>query len=46
MIETILGIARPRNEIGKLPHIDGLFGATSDLGNFSGYVNGQHRLRS
>ena len=39
MIETILG-SQAANAIGALPHIDGLFGATSDLGNFSGYVSG------
>ena len=38
MIETILG-SQEANAIGALPHIDGLFGATSDLGNFSGYGN-------
>ena len=38
MIETILG-SQEANAIGTLPHIDGLFGATADLGNFSGYAN-------
>jgi 2-keto-3-deoxy-L-rhamnonate aldolase RhmA len=39
MIETVLG-SQAASAIGALPHIDGLFGATSDLGNFSGYVSG------
>ena len=39
MIETVLG-SQAAPDIGALAHIDGLFGATSDLGNFSGYASG------
>src|SRR5579862_62969 len=39
MIETVLG-SQAANDIGALGHLDGLFGATSDLGNFSGYASG------
>ena len=39
MIETILG-SQAVNNIGANGHVDGLFGATSDLGNFSGFVSG------
>jgi len=39
MIETIVG-SNAASEIAKVPGIHGVFGATSDLGNFSGYVNG------
>ena len=39
MIETVLG-SQAANDIGALAHLDGVFGATSDLGNFSGYVAG------
>lgn len=39
MIETVLG-SQAASSIGTLAHLDGLFGATSDLGNFSGYAGG------
>src|SRR5579862_1379149 len=39
MIETILG-SQAANAIGANGHVDGLFGATSDLGNFSGFLTG------
>jgi hypothetical protein len=39
MIETILG-SQAASDIGANGHVDGLFGATSDLGNFSGYLSG------
>jgi len=41
MIETLEG-SRAAYEIAKVPGIHGVFGATSDLGNFSGFVNGQN----
>ena len=39
MIETILGSSNANN-IAALPGVTGLFGATSDLGNFSGFTGG------
>jgi 2-keto-3-deoxy-L-rhamnonate aldolase RhmA len=45
MIETIEGSALAY-EIAKVPGIHGVFGATGDLGNFSGFVNGQSDYNS
>lgn len=39
MIETLEGVENAR-EIAKLPGVDGLFAASGDLGNFSGYGEG------
>jgi len=39
MIETILG-SQAAGAIGANGNVDGLFGATADLGNFSGYLSG------
>jgi len=39
MIETILG-SQAASDIGANGHVDGLFGATADLGNFSGFLSG------
>jgi hypothetical protein len=39
MIETVLG-SRAANDIAALPQVFGLFGATGDLSNFSGYSDG------
>jgi len=39
MIETILG-SQAASAIGANGRVDGLFGATADLGNFSGYLSG------
>ena len=40
MIETLEGVENAR-EIAKLPGVDGLFAASGDLGNFSGYGEGE-----
>jgi 2-keto-3-deoxy-L-rhamnonate aldolase RhmA len=39
MIETVGGAAQAR-EIASIPGVDALFAASSDLGNFSGYIQG------
>ncbi len=39
MIETLEGVQNAR-EIAKIPGVDGLFAASGDLGNFSGYREG------
>ena len=39
MIETLEGVEAAR-EIAKLPGVDGLFAASGDLGNFSGFGEG------
>ena len=39
MIETMEGVEAAR-EIAKIPGVDGLFAASGDLGNFSGYRQG------
>ncbi len=39
MIETLEGVQNAR-EIAKIPGVDGLFAASGDLGNFSGYRQG------
>ena len=39
MIETLEGVKNAR-EIAKIPGVDGLFAASGDLGNFSGYREG------
>jgi 2-keto-3-deoxy-L-rhamnonate aldolase RhmA len=39
MIETLEGVKNAR-EIAKIPGVDGLFAAAGDLGNFSGYTEG------
>jgi 2-keto-3-deoxy-L-rhamnonate aldolase RhmA len=39
MIETLEGVKNSR-EIAKIPGVDGLFAASGDLGNFSGYREG------
>lgn len=39
MIETVGGVAQAR-EIAAIPGVDALFAASSDLGNFSGYKQG------
>ena len=39
MIETLEGVEAAR-EIAKIPGVDGLFAASGDLGNFSGYGEG------
>jgi 2-keto-3-deoxy-L-rhamnonate aldolase RhmA len=39
MIETLEGVRNAR-EIAKIPGVDGLFAASGDLGNFSGYREG------
>ena len=39
MIETLEGVQAAR-EIAKIPGVDGLFAASGDLGNFSGYRQG------
>ncbi len=39
MIETLEGVQNAR-EIAKVPGVDGLFAASGDLGNFSGYRQG------
>ena len=39
MIETLEGVEASR-EIAKLPGVDGLFAASGDLGNFSGFGEG------
>ena len=41
MIETIDG-SKDAYKIAQVPGIHGVFGATSDLGNFSGFQNGQN----
>jgi 2-keto-3-deoxy-L-rhamnonate aldolase RhmA len=41
MIETLEG-SKDAYKIAQVPGIHGVFGATSDLGNFSGFVNGQN----
>jgi 2-keto-3-deoxy-L-rhamnonate aldolase RhmA len=41
MVETLEG-SRAAYQIAQVPGIHGVFGATSDLGNFSGFVNGQN----
>jgi 2-keto-3-deoxy-L-rhamnonate aldolase RhmA len=40
MIETLEGVQNAR-EIAKLDGVDGLFAAAGDIGNFSGYQEGQ-----
>lgn len=40
MIETLEGVQAAR-EIAKIPGVDGLFAASGDLGNFSGFRAGQ-----
>ena len=40
MIETLDGI-RDADKIAKIPGVSGLFAASSDLGNFSGYRQGE-----
>ncbi len=39
MIETLEGVQNAR-EIARIPGVDGLFAASGDLGNFSGYSEG------
>jgi 2-keto-3-deoxy-L-rhamnonate aldolase RhmA len=39
MIETLEGVRNAR-EIARVPGVDGLFAASGDLGNFSGYSEG------
>jgi 2-keto-3-deoxy-L-rhamnonate aldolase RhmA len=39
MIETLEGVKNAR-EIAKIPGVDGIFAASGDLGNFSGYRQG------
>jgi 2-keto-3-deoxy-L-rhamnonate aldolase RhmA len=39
MIETLEGVKNAR-EIAKIPGVDGLFAASGDIGNFSGYGEG------
>ena len=39
MIETLEGVQNAK-EIAKIPGVDGLFAASGDLGNFSGYSEG------
>lgn len=39
MIETLEGVRNAR-EIARIPGVDGLFAASGDLGNFSGYREG------
>jgi 2-keto-3-deoxy-L-rhamnonate aldolase RhmA len=39
MIETLEGVENAR-EIAKLPGVDAIFAASGDLGNFSGYAEG------
>lgn len=39
MIETLMGVKNAR-EIARIPGVDGLFAAAGDLGNFSGYGEG------
>ncbi|MFW6200692.1 MAG: HpcH/HpaI aldolase family protein [Gemmatimonadota bacterium] len=39
MIETLEGVENAR-EIARIPGVDGLFAASGDLGNFSGYREG------
>jgi 2-keto-3-deoxy-L-rhamnonate aldolase RhmA len=39
MIETLEGVQNAK-EIAKIPGVDGLFAASGDLGNFSGYSQG------
>lgn len=39
MIETLEGVRNAR-EIAKIPGVDGLFAAAGDIGNFSGYGEG------
>jgi len=39
MIETVGGAAQAR-EIASIPGVDALFAASTDLGNFSGYKQG------
>jgi len=39
MIETLEGVQNAR-EIAKLPGVDGIFAAAGDIGNFSGYSEG------
>ena len=39
MIETLEGVKNAK-EIAKIPGVDGLFAASGDLGNFSGYRQG------
>jgi 2-keto-3-deoxy-L-rhamnonate aldolase RhmA len=39
MIETLEGVQNAK-EIAKIPGVDGLFAASGDLGNFSGYRQG------
>jgi len=41
MIETLDG-SKAAYQIAQVPGIHGVFGATSDLGNFSGFTNGQN----
>ena len=41
MIETLDG-SKAAYQIAQVPGIHGVFGATSDLGNFSGFANGQN----
>ena len=40
MIETLEGVQAAR-EIAKIPGVDGLFAASGDLGNFSGFRQGE-----
>ena len=40
MIETLEGVQAAR-DIAKIPGVDGLFAASGDLGNFSGFRQGQ-----
>jgi len=40
MIETLEGVSNAR-EIAQLPGVDGIFAAAGDIGNFSGYREGE-----
>lgn len=40
MIETLEGVQNAR-EIAQIPGVDGLFAAAGDIGNFSGYAEGE-----
>ena len=45
MIETLEGVEAAR-EIAKIPGVDGLFAASGDLGNFSGFGEGDAEYES